>query len=98
MRAKRESKRESSGKDEGQENNESRNTVHTKDLEDVENSGGIRRAERERRREREGEKNTSCSCGSNEEGEGSTFLVDERVLSQEFHNEVQLQDRKTGPR
>lgn len=55
VRAK-ERERESSGKDEGQENNESRNTVHTKDLEDAENSEGGRRAEREIKREREKER------------------------------------------
>lgn len=53
VRAKeKEREKESSGKDEGQENNESRNTVHTKDLEDAENSGGRKQTEGEKKREK----------------------------------------------
>jgi len=63
MQAECESERESTGKDEGQENNESRNTMHTKNLEDAENSGGTRRAERERRRERERERTRVARAG-----------------------------------
>ncbi|KAL0112381.1 hypothetical protein PUN28_012015 [Cardiocondyla obscurior] len=98
-------------KDEGQGNNESRTAVHTKDLEDVENSAGRRQAERKRKRGRGERRNASFSRGSNKKkkkGEREKDR-DQRSLSRTtesvargveggFRNEVQRRAHKTGAR